>query len=114
VARTRKLTEHYRQALRERGVETHEIHRSAGDHEKRDKLRIATMHRVKGLEFRNVIIAGVQQGQVPLSPRTTPADETAKVAHLAGERRLLYVAATRARDELVITGYGKPSELLQG
>lgn len=111
VARTRKLTDHYSRALRERDIPTHEIHRGAGDHEKRDTLRIATMHRVKGLEFRNVIIAGVQHGQVPLALANKLADESARAAHLASERRLLYVAATRARDELVVTGYGKPSEL---
>jgi superfamily I DNA/RNA helicase len=110
VARTRKLTEHYKQALKERGIETHEIHRSTGDHEKRDKLRLATMHRVKGLEFRNVIIAGVQQGQVPMSLGNKTADDTARAAHLQSERRLVYVAATRARDALVVTGYGKASE----
>jgi mRNA-degrading endonuclease RelE of RelBE toxin-antitoxin system len=112
VARTRKNTEHYKRALKERGIETHEIHRSAADHDKRDKLRVATMHRVKGLEFRNVIMAGVQHGQVPLSLGNKAADETAREAHVQSERRLVYVAATRARDELVITGFGRASEFL--
>jgi superfamily I DNA/RNA helicase len=78
-----------------------------------DAVRVATMHRVKGLEFRCVLIASVEQGEMPLklSPAKIP-DEGARLDHVETQRRLLYVAATRARDELVITGAGKPSEFV--
>lgn len=70
-----------------------------------DGVRLATMHRVKGLEFPRVLIAGVQEGEVP-HPRKHFADETARQQHEESERRLLFVAATRARDALTVTGFG--------
>lgn len=76
-------------------------------------IRLATMHRVKGLEFQCVLIAGVQAGTVPLA-RKSAADETALQDHLDTEKRLLFVAATRARDELVVTGFGTRSAFLKG
>jgi superfamily I DNA/RNA helicase len=78
-----------------------------------DGVRLATMHRVKGLEFPRVLLAGVQEGTVPLalSDDALP-DAAAREDHALQERRLLFVAATRARDELVVTGYGVRSPLL--
>jgi superfamily I DNA/RNA helicase len=72
------------------------------------------MHRVKGLEFPHMIVAGVKEGEVPLKlPPDAFADEAARKAFEEQERRLLYVAATRARDDLVVTGYGKASPLMK-
>lgn len=71
-------------------------------------IRLATMHRVKGLEFPCVLIAAVQEGTVPLELKSYP-DDPARENHYDAERRLLFVAATRARDELVVTGYGRGS-----
>ena len=80
-----------------------------------DAVRASTMHRIKGLEFRCVLIASAQYGELPLPmAESKMADEGARIDHLETQRRLLYVAATRARDELVITAAGKPSEFLQG
>jgi superfamily I DNA/RNA helicase len=76
-------------------------------------IALATMHRVKGLEFPLMILGGVQEGEVP-APRSMVDlyDRTAAVDHEERERRLLFVAATRARDELVVTGFGRPSPLV--
>ena len=74
-------------------------------------VRLATMHRIKGLEFHHVIIAGVNAGVVPLEHRNTgdiDASETIKK-----EKCLFHVSCTRARDTLTITCYGVPSEFLQ-
>lgn len=78
-----------------------------------DGVRLATMHRVKGLEFPCVLVAGVHRGTVPLELRDYP-DDAARQAHLEQEKRLLFVAATRARDELLVTGFGDPSPLITG
>ncbi len=75
-------------------------------------VRLATMHRMKGLEFSRVLLAGVQDGSMPLDITMTP-DEVSREEHERQERCLLYVASTRARDELVITGFGKPSKILR-
>jgi superfamily I DNA/RNA helicase len=71
------------------------------------------MHRLKGLEFRRVLLAYVQDGEMPKRlPPGTLADKASIEDHEKRERCLLYVAATRARDQLMITGYGRQSSLL--
>lgn len=72
-----------------------------------------TMHRAKGLEFRAVAVVGCEEGVLPapaaLRGLTDDADTEAAVEQ---ERQLLYVAATRARERLLITHVGRPSVLL--
>lgn len=74
-------------------------------------VRLATMHRMKGLEFQHVLLVSVSDGVVPLAAAIASEDPTTRSAALQQERCLLYVACTRARDELVICGFGKPSPL---
>lgn len=77
-------------------------------------VRIGTMHRMKGLEFQRVAIVDVDDRTIP-SPAglTDPADDPARAeADLRREACLLYVAATRARDELWVSWAGKPSRFL--
>lgn len=81
--------------------------------EQGEGVRLATMHRVKGLEFSHVVIASVNDEVVP--PKTLLVnvhDEVSKNDVILRERSLLYVAATRARDYLLITSYGKCSSIL--
>jgi len=61
-----------------------------------DAVELTTFHRAKGLEWRVVVVTGLERGLVPIAHADTPAAE-------AEERRLLYVALTRATDELVCT-----------
>jgi superfamily I DNA/RNA helicase len=75
-------------------------------------VRMATMHRVKGLEFPVMLLAAVNAGVVPLRVSSTEGDPTARAEHEDRERSLLFVAATRARDHLIVTAYGNPSPLL--
>jgi superfamily I DNA/RNA helicase len=75
-------------------------------------VRLATMHRVKGLEFPVMILAGVNRKVVPLRIAAVEGDPTAKAEHEERERSLLFVAATRARDHLIVTAYGSPSPYL--
>lgn len=64
------------------------------------RVSLMTMHAAKGLEFAVVFVVGMEAGLVPFSwGASTPGDETA----LAEERRLFYVAMTRARDRLLLT-----------
>jgi DNA helicase-2/ATP-dependent DNA helicase PcrA len=76
-----------------------------------DAVSVLTVHRAKGLEFRLVIVCGLVDGRFPhpdrrgrlalpepLRPRGAVPEQP-----LAEERRLFYVAMTRARDELVLT-----------
>ncbi|MEU9097422.1 UvrD-helicase domain-containing protein [Streptomyces sp. NPDC048361] len=77
-------------------------------------VRVATMHAMKGLEFRCVAVVGVTAGALPFAPQVTPADEDA-VQHrsdLLAEHCLLFVACTRARDALALSWSGERSRML--
>jgi hypothetical protein len=77
-------------------------------------VRVATMHAMKGLEFRCVAVVGVTSSVLPFAPQVTPADEDA-VQHrsdLLAEHCLLFVACTRARDAVAISWSGERSRLL--
>ncbi|MFF2023020.1 UvrD-helicase domain-containing protein [Streptomyces sp. NPDC058171] len=80
----------------------------------RDAVRIGTMHRFKGLEFQRVFLTSVGEGQVPHQRieqyRSTHPDRYRQEEQRA--RSLVFVAATRARDELVITWSGRASRFL--
>lgn len=75
-------------------------------------VRLATMHRVKGLEYPVMLIAGMNTGVMPLRVASTEGDPTAKAEHEERERSLLFVAATRARDHLIVTSFVSPSPFL--
>ncbi|WP_031088648.1 UvrD-helicase domain-containing protein [Streptomyces sp. NRRL WC-3549] len=77
-------------------------------------VRLATMHAMKGLEFRAVSVLGVDEGAVPFAREITPreADPLQHEADLLRERCLLFVACTRAREALSVTWSGAPSPFL--
>jgi superfamily I DNA/RNA helicase len=113
VARTHSLLENYAAALAEKGIPVYKIKPSEREDRTRPGLRLATMHRVKGLEFDRMIIAGVNADTVPLPAALNAASDPAVRAEAeVRERALLYVAATRARREVRITGWGEPSPFL--
>ena len=70
------------------------------------------MHRVKGLEFPVMILAGINAKTMPLRVASVEDDPAALAEHEDRERSLLFVAATRARDRLIVTGWGTPSSFL--
>lgn len=75
-------------------------------------VRLATVHRVKGLEFPVMILAGINSKTMPLRIASVECDPTSKAEHEDRERSLLFVAATRARDQLLVTSWGSPSPFL--
>jgi DNA helicase-2/ATP-dependent DNA helicase PcrA len=77
-----------------------------------DAVAVMTVHRAKGLEFPIVFVPGLVAGRFPSAARREPLAMPAELIdaapldgdpHLAEERRLFYVAMTRARDELILT-----------
>ena len=79
-----------------------------------DAVHVGTLHRFKGLEYQRMIVADVSNGVIPAArveglrdgdPQRYPRE--IKQAH-----SLLFVAATRARDSLVISWHGQPSPFL--
>lgn len=112
VARVHSEVKAYAAALARHNIETQEILTDADDAAV-DTVRVATMHRVKGLEFPYVIIAGVGEGTYPY--RDSDYDNRDSVTgenYDESERKLMYVSATRARDELMVTGNGVASRWL--
>ena len=113
MARTHELLRQYEGALQAKGLATCLIRRSEAEDRRKEGLRLATMHRVKGLEFDRVIIAGVNDGIVPLEDAVNSSSDTAIQTELdIQEKALLYVAATRAKKEVLVTSFGKRSRFL--
>ncbi|MDR9759414.1 3'-5' exonuclease [Rhizobium redzepovicii] len=78
-----------------------------------EAVLIGTMHLAKGLEFRAVLVIACDEGVLPLVARIADvADEFELDEVVATERQLLYVAATRARDHLFVSGVAPGSEFL--
>ncbi len=112
VARTRKELQAIQRLMDDAGMESEQIDK-AGDDREKGGVRIATMHRIKGLEFERMVLASVNAGLVPLALGMKEAsDETERVAFETQERALVYVAASRAKKELLVLSYGKPSSFL--
>ncbi len=77
------------------------------------KVSISTMHLAKGLEFRAVCVMACDDEIVPLQERIETAGDDAELEEVYNtERHLLYVACTRARENLLITSGGLPSEFI--
>ncbi|MEO0433909.1 MAG: UvrD-helicase domain-containing protein [Cyanobacteria bacterium J06656_5] len=113
VVRTNSLVKHYAVHLETQGIATRSIHRSEPDNPALPGVRIATMHRVKGLQFEHVILAGATQENLPLqSVLAKAADTAARNAFIRSDRCLMHVAATRAKQGVIVTYHGHPSELL--
>lgn len=76
-------------------------------------VSICTMHLAKGLEFRAVVVAACDDEIVPSQARIQAVADDADLEEVYNtERQLLYVACTRARDNLLITGVKPASEFL--
>ena len=110
VARTKNILKDYAAALAQAGIRTYEVKRDKPDDRLMNGVRLATMHRVKGLEFSTVFIVAMNKGYMPLKSALKCSDPEAKEEALRAERCLLYVALTRAKKEVHISTYGKPSE----
>lgn len=78
-----------------------------------DRVTIGSMHLAKGLEFRAVAVIACDDEILPLQSRIeTIADQSDLEDAYSTERHLLYVACTRARDLLLVTGVEPGSEFL--
>lgn len=78
-----------------------------------DGITTAPMSLAKGLEFRAVVVMACDEGVLPLDERVADAADEAELDEIyETERRLLYVACTRAREHLLLTGKTPTSEYL--
>ena len=76
-------------------------------------VSVGTMHLAKGLEFRAVVVMACDDEVIPLQERIESVSDDSDLEDVYNtERHLLYVACTRARDHLLVTGVEPASEFL--
>ncbi|HFT8810555.1 TPA: 3'-5' exonuclease, partial [Escherichia coli] len=112
TARTKHACDRYASALNDAGIETFNLGNDSGDSDARPGVRVATMHRIKGLEFQYVFLVGINEGVVPEIKALASDDPVEQRDALFNERALLHVAATRAVKGLFVSSSGVPSPLL--
>ena len=77
------------------------------------QMALSTMHNAKGLEFKAVVVMACDEGVLPQQERMEMIGDDADLEMVyETERHLLYVACTRARDHLLLTGVDPVSEFL--
>lgn len=99
LARDRFRCERLANGLAERGVNARVIDR---DGSTGDRVSVMTMHRAKGMEFSKVVLADAGGASPSEQQRLAGLDETERADADLRQRSLVYVAATRARDELAV------------
>jgi superfamily I DNA/RNA helicase len=98
-------------ALDEAGVPATKVEAKTEESALGDEVRVMTMHRAKGLEFRAVAVIGAGDRDLP-PPAIRQLDGDERKAAWRREQNLLYVCGSRARERLYVSWVGKPSELL--
>ena len=113
IGRSNKLLDDFAEALNDADLPIFRLRNNRSDNRTRDGVRVATMHRAKGLEFGYVLIPGLtRSGFPPYWLRKEAQEEGTEEQLLVQERSLLYVAMTRAKFGVYLSYTGKPSELL--
>jgi superfamily I DNA/RNA helicase len=99
VFRTHKILDTYQQYLKSKDFKTKVIEADKADNNQQaDHVRLATMHRVKGLQFDYIFLPSLNCNILPLQSVVEKcADESSQNRFIQGEKCLLYVAATRAK-----------------
>ena len=82
-----------------------------------DGVDLCTFHSLKGLEYRVIILMGVNERNIPSKATEgypfSGMDKVAQKEYLSSKRSLMYVAITRARQLVYMVGFGEPSGLLE-
>ena len=77
----------------------------------RECVKLVTMHSIKGLEFKCVIMIGVNSTVMPLKSQVSEIEDDETIE--SRERKLFYVGMTRATEKLIITSEGIPSKFIK-
>lgn len=112
VARTHKLLDEYASQFTANGLRCYEIKGSKADDRGLDGIRVATMHRVKGLEFQYIFIVAANKRIIPLASAIDHTDSVSEKETITAEKCLLYVALTKAQKGAYVSEYGQMSEFL--
>jgi superfamily I DNA/RNA helicase len=111
AARSNRAVDQAVLALEEAGIAARSLARGPVA----DAVSVGTMHRMKGLEFRCLAVVGAGGGQLPAPRSVTPEaeDPGAHARDLLRERSLLFVACTRAREQLSVSWHQAPSPFIE-
>lgn len=109
VARSRGQLEVAREYLTQNNIPATILDRDNDDFES-DSVRLMTMHSVKGIESKLVILINLNEG---IMPYYSSMDETTREVEEVMEKKLLYVGMTRATEELYMLSSGEPSKFLK-
>lgn len=102
-ARSSEHLSRCRQAVAKAGLESRQLSERAED--VKDSVSIGVMHLAKGLEFKMVLVMAAEDEALPLQSRVDDATDEDELKEVFDtERHLFYVACTRARDQLLISG----------
>ena len=114
VARTHREVTSISAYLDKHSINFREITANSSEKGHVDAVRVATMHRVKGLEFDEIVLASINDGLVPLDMAIQGrGDDVERRQADLEERALVYVAITRAKKSAIILSYGKKSDYLR-
>jgi len=112
LLRVNRLRNKYAKAFSSAGIEYVTLD-TRNDNQSVEGVRIATMHRVKGLEFRHIFLAAMNEGVVPNRLAVEGSDDpTEQRDNELSERALVHVAASRAIESLSVTWHGTKSSYL--
>ena len=112
VARTHMLLDDYIAQFTANGLRCYEIKGNKADDRGLDGIRVATMHRVKGLEFQYIFVVAANKRIIPLASAIDHTDAVSEQETMTAEKCLLYVSLTRAQQGAYISGYGQISDFL--
>lgn len=110
VSRTHRQIELAGIELNKNGIPSYEINSNKEDNNSEPGVRVTTMHRVKGLEFRYVFAISVNKNIIPMP--STNVDKADNDENYIIERCLLYVSITRAQIKAYVLSCGEPSNLI--
>jgi superfamily I DNA/RNA helicase len=110
LARDQRTVDVVARGFEDRGTTVRQATRSAATS---NHPQLMTMHRAKGMEFSRVLIFAANAGLVPAAYALKEVPDGERSDLIQRERSLFYVAATRARDELVVMWEGEGSRFLK-
>lgn len=109
VARERRLIENAQEFLETNAIPCEILNRQQPDFES-DKVKLITIHSIKGLEFKVIFLIDLNEGVIP---NNTFADLDEEENYDSDERKLLYVGMTRANELLYMSSVNRPSKFIK-
>lgn len=109
VAREKRLIENAFSYLEDNNIPSEILNQQEPDFES-DKVKLVTIHSIKGLEFKVIFLIDLNEGVIPNS---TFADMDEEETYDSEERKLLYVGMTRANELLYMSSVDKPSKFIK-